>query len=688
MQSGPLSEVAGVATGALVVTPGPRTGVGAPGDAGAAPPLTRWLRAWALFGLAGASLGMVVWTVTHRALLTQYVQHNAVERGARLTLLAWMAGAAAVPVLGSMLAGVIARPRRAIRGVERWSRRLCPAIVAGPIALLLHWRAWGGQDLAFLGVTTAVVLGLGPLMETALATAQHEPWCPRWLRGWRWHDAPWLLALGSATFFGVFFGYYTLHNHYNFCTSAFDLGIEHNVVYNTMFEGKFLRTTPLGGNFSHAGYHQTYFTYVIGLVYLLWPHPETLLILQAGFVAAAVIPLFLIARRLVGPGVAATLAVAYSLYAPAQGGVMYDFHYQPFSVFFIPLVCYLFMTRRNVGLVLAVALHLSLREDMGVPLGVLALFFALTGQRPRVALAILAVSLAHFIAFKFVIMPRHLGGEAAYTSMFSKLVAADVGGMAGVLVTIVGNPGYLLQTLLAADRLEYVLLVFAPLAFLPLRRASGWLLLIPGVMFTLFTTGVTASLMISFQYTALWTPFVFIGTAWALAAVEGPSRLVQRRRRAAWLVALMAGMVITTVRHGYLFQDETTLGAFDPVHFGSTAQDRQNRADFRALVAHIGPKDKVVASEWLVSHLSARPDAYTLRFGTFDAEWLVFWHDVRRDELPHVERALREATFGVVERRGKFVLARRGHDPAQNGKVLQWLRAPLPRVERIRKVTR
>ncbi|MBN2194625.1 MAG: DUF2079 domain-containing protein [Polyangiaceae bacterium] len=637
--------------------------------------MTRWLAAGAVFGCVGASLGFAIWTLGHPQLLPHYLSTNVIDRGHRLALLVWMGGMASSLVAATVLALVLQGSERAIHGVERWRYLLAPAVMTGPIVLLFHWRAWGRNDLPFLGLATVVVVGLRPLVEQALAHARWDLHVPQWLPG-RWRRiGPWSLALGSAVFFATFFGYFTVHNHYNLCTQAFDLGVEHNVVYNTMFEGEFLRSTPLGGSFSHKGYHQTYFTYLIGLFYLVAPYVETLLVIQALVVGAAVIPIFLLARRLAGTGTATTLAVAFSFYAPAQGGIMYDFHYQPFSVFFIPLIYYLFLTRRDIGLLAAIILHLSLREDMGIPLGALAAFLALTGQRPRVAVAILAVCSAHFVLFKFVIMPPYLQGAEAYTYMFQRLVARDIGGFAGVLATVIGNPGYLLNTVLTPDRLEYVLLIFLPMAFLPLTRPSGWLLAIPGAMFTLMTTDVTASVMISFQYTALWTPFVFIGTAWAIASVEGSTKAVAARRRAAWLFALATGLLVTTVRYGYVFQDETTLSAWDPVHFGSTARDRRNHDDLYALIAQLGPNDKVVASEWLVPHLSNRRDIYALRYGVFDAEWLVFWHDLRGDERPHVERVLGRGEFSVIERRGKFVLARRGLASKKlNSETLAWLR--------------
>ena len=109
----------------------------------------------------------------------------------------------------------------------------------------------------------------------------------------------------------------------------------------------------------------------------------------------------------------------------------------------------------------------------------------------------------------------------------------------------------------------------------------------------------------------------------------------------------------------------------------STPDDHKNHTDFEGLAAQIPGHAKVVAAEWLVSHVSNRRDAYTLRFGLMDAEYLVFWLStpkLRPDEKTVIREALDpKGAFGVVERRGIFVLARRGHDPKLNAALLRAL---------------
>jgi uncharacterized membrane protein len=181
--------------------------------------------------------------------------------------------------------------------------------------------------------------------------------------------------------------------------------------------------------------------------------------------------------------------------------------------------------------------------------------------------------------------------------------------------------------------------------------------------------------MISFQYSAYWVPMVFIGSVIVLQRLgEQESRgIIPPVSRRAWLGAIVFAMLLTSNRFGVIFQDETAQGAFDPVHFGHTEEDHERNRDFEALHAQIPPDAKVVASEWLIAHVANRYDAYTLRQGVLDAEYLVFWKYLRRDERPVVQKALR-GKFGVMEIRGDFVLARRGYSTQNNGEALRMLR--------------
>jgi len=216
-----------------------------------------------------------------------------------------------------------------------------------------------------------------------------------------------------------------------------------------------------------------------------------------------------------------------------------------------------------------------------------------------------------------------------------------------------------------------------PLAFFPLRRAIGLLCCVPGILFTLLSTGYKPLYQISFQYTAHWTSYLFIAVIANLAWLH---RAAARRGRAgaawkrAWLVAISLAILVTSYQLGAIFQHNATRGGFGVYHFGTTSEDATRRRTLYELLAMVPAKAKVVSSENIVPQISNRAFSYTLRMGIHDADYLLFSIPPGGDERKNALEALQPGTFGVVAERGQFVLAKRGHPTDMNAGVLSRIR--------------
>jgi hypothetical protein len=115
--------------------------------------------------------------------------------------------------------------------------------------------------------------------------------------------------------------------------------------------------------------------------------------------------------------------------------------------------------------------------------------------------------------------------------------------------------------------------------------------------------------------------------------------------------------------------------AWDPVVFGLTDDDRERLANLREVIAMMPPDAKVAGSERVLPHMSNRRDAYRLRDGLYDAEFVLADRvHLGGEERRHVTKALRDKTFGVVSARTDFLLIRRGAPTTRNAEVLKKLR--------------
>jgi uncharacterized membrane protein len=648
----------------------------------ALPELSVIARSAGLLAAEGVSVALAVWTLRVGEGLEAYVWSNSLDHRARVFVIGDIAGGALLGLLVAAFA--LARGKSdGVALVNRLSLRLSPLLAAWIVPLLFRWKLWQGRELTFLALVSLAALIVQRSVRTMLRTA------PLFVRkaaparsGGRFLAAvrkalPLTAVVVAACGYAAYFSFYTLRNHYRIGTAALDLGLEDNLVWNAVHWGPLFKSSPLGGpTVSHGGYHQTYFAYVLGIPYRFLPDPRTLLVIQASVAAAAAIPLYFLARRRLSGPESAIIATLYLLYAPLQSANLYDFHYLLLAPLFLWMTLNLLEGRRYVWAAVAIAFTLSIREDVAALLAFVGAYLVLSGRNPKAGIVVGAVGGAYFVALKMFVMPRFLGGSQAFIEMFRELLPEGDSGYGGVLKTAIANPGYTLTKLLERDKLLYVLQIFTPFAFLPFRRPIGLLCIAPGFLFTLLSTKYMPLIQPTFQYTTYWTVFLFIGSIANLGwmrqselshAAEG---IEWRASRHAWIAAMVCTMLATSYQFGALLQQHTAHGGFGPFRFDLTAQDRAHHRDVYKLLAEVPRDAKIVSSETIVPHTSQRPNAYTLRTGLHDAEWLLVWMPPRGDERALSVQALRAGTYGVFAESGEFMLAKRNYSTAKNAAVM------------------
>jgi uncharacterized membrane protein len=635
--------------------------------------LTRLSRAVGLAMLEAASAGFAVWALLSHSLMPAYARDNRLgSEGRRFVFLDMGIGLA---VALAIVVGVFLWKRRDGLGfLERLVRRMAPLALAGAVPFLFDWRLWPDREIVFL--SWVVAFGFGARL-TVLTAWETEPLFERSTRlrdavldRWRElrratldrFDAPLVAVVIGACAYAAYFSVVTITYHRNLGTSSFDLGLEDNLMWNLVHGGPLFRSAPFSGpTGSHFGHHATFFAYVMAPVYWLAPRPETLLVIQAVLMGAAAVPLFLYARCHLPPGVAAIVAYLYLAYPPLHGANLYDFHYLPLGVFFLWLVLYAVQTRRRALAIVAALLAMSVREDVAGNLAVMGAFLLLTGAAAIEGALLSVVGGAYFLLMKLLVMPRFKNGVESFVNQYAGLLPPGKSGFGGVLETIVGNPAFAANVVFERDKLAYVLQLVAPLLLLPLRSPIGILLVLPGVIFTLLSTGASPLYQISFQYTSYWTAFLFVGLVLALARA-GNRTPAQR----AMVVGLLAASLACTFYNGAFLQHPTVRGGFAAYRFGTTDRDLRRRQELAELLAHIPADARVSASELLVPHVSGRRDAYTLRFGVYDADYLLFEEPLGGDERANAWPRLQDGTFGVVQDLGDMALVKRGHPTTLN----------------------
>ena len=123
---------------------------------------------------------------------------------------------------------------------------------------------------------------------------------------------------------------------------------------------------------------------------------------------------------------------------------------------------------------------------------------------------------------------------------------------------------------------------------------------------------------------------------------------------------MTAGTIVTSYQLGIVLQRNTAWGGFSPFHVGVTDADRARHADLYSLIKLIPQEASVAASETIVAHISSRKNAYSLRIGFNDADYLLVRLPSGGEDRGNIINALKSGLYGMQAQKGEFVLFRKG----------------------------
>lgn len=607
-----------------------------------------------------------------RAFETTYFWHNEIAEPARIGIVDGMLGAAALAG-GLASAWLFTRGRTPEGGeaLRTFATRAAPIAPLGGFTCFFHAPLWNGHPLVFLTLVATCSLVLGVTVSSAFDAEPGTGGLERLRRlvaSWpvrRWLERPSVpLAVVLALTFGyvVWFSYYTVAWH-RAVRSGYDLAIEDSILWN-LLHGRFFHAAPtLGPTGSHFGRHATLISYFILPFYALHQNAETLLVVQSVLLGVAAVPLFFFARRRIG-GAAAVLVASLYLFHPAvQESNLFEVHYVKFGTVFFWFALWFLDAGRTGWALVAAALTLLVREDVATWVVLLGLFAFFSGRAVKVGLLMAAGAAAYVVVVKFLVMPGFRGGNDDLLFMYQELLPKGRSSFGWVLVSVLGNPGYTLETLLDPNKLLFFLQVLVPMALLPLRRAVGWFALMPGILYCFLGTHYPPLVDIHYQYSPHLLAFLFPSLVLVLEEMPPLRTAGGSLSRLGAAAALAAATLACTYQFGAVLQQKTSRGGPIPYKFGPDREGDGRRRSIDALLAVIPADARVACSAFAVPQLSARHNAYSLSLGLYDADWIVAPttpSEYVGQELERTREELTSGRFGVVAAEGPFFAARKG----------------------------
>jgi uncharacterized membrane protein len=431
------------------------------------------------------------------------------------------------------------------------------------------------------------------------------------------------LALGvTVALFVVAFVAMTWTVHARFGTYGFDLGIYDQAAW-LLSRGRAPFVTVRGLDL--LGQHAAYIMVLVAPLYRVWADPRLLLLLQVVFLALPAVVVYRLGARHVGhPAAGLAVAVAYLAYPGVQWAISWQFHPEAIAAGLLALAALAADGGRHRAMAVWLALAALCGEEVGLIVAGFGLLLVAGGRRTagwRTA----GAGLGWFLVATYVLEPLHAGRA-------TRLFESDYGiAGSGPLALVAGLPtmaGHALQTGLANDGLFYLLLVFAPLAFLPLA-APRWLLPVAPPLLLNLAAVQPEHHQLRFHYLATAAPLLAAGAVAGLTRV----RAARRPLLAPVLVLLVVLAGSTSWRYG------PAPWARDPVAVPAAAAD-QARRHALALVADGAP---VSAQYNLVPHLAHRVEIYEFPNPFRAVNW-----GLTGDQ--HPQAALERLRFVVVER--------------------------------------
>lgn len=432
--------------------------------------------------------------------------------------------------------------------------------------------------------------------------------------------------LALSTFFLVIYGLFSLVNHYNFNTSAYDLGIFNQALYH--YSHFKIGPNTLRGVPILLADHFELILFLLSPLYWIFGS-YALLIVQILAIHFGALGVYLLLRQLTKDQWLTLGGVTlFYLFYGVFDALSYDYHNNVVGIMFLPWLFYMFELRKFKGYYLFLALLLISKENMaliGAFLGLSILLFEKKELKKQGLITFLLSSLYFVAVLKFIIPTLNQGG---YDHWSYALLGEGPG---EAIKTMVLHPLYTLGLLFNhPTKLKSWVLILGSGGLLALFKPKYAFLMLPIVAQKFFSTN-PSYWGHSFQYSIEFAPILPVAATLALFKLKNPLRY-------GLMVALIAANIFfLSLLH---FHDGTQLKRLFSADYYRLEYDRQiiNQA-----MQLIPPTASLSTQSSLVPHLANRDQIHLFPLG-LDQEYILLnskdsgiWPLQRMEELMEVK---------------------------------------------------
>ncbi|MFA5118151.1 MAG: DUF2079 domain-containing protein [Candidatus Omnitrophota bacterium] len=372
----------------------------------------------------------------------------------------------------------------------------------------------------------------------------------------------------------------------------FDLAVHSQIMWN-MLHGS-LDSSILGVNF--FGNHVHPVSFLFAPVYMLFPHPLTLLFLQSLALGAGAFPLYYLARLLVGYRWALVIALLYLINPLTAYINLYEFHPVAFSIFFLLCALYYYQKGNFRNYLLFLLLSMACQENIALAAIALGLH-ALSKHKSRSwIITPILLGTAYFLLCIFLIIPHCAKGIIEFINIYKHLGDSYT----GILLKIVTQPGEILKIMFSWGKLKYLNELFALFLYLPLWSPSSLFPALPFLIQHLLSIRDSET-MIMFHYTAEMIPFLLFAYVNGLKKVLS-QEWVKKNKPAAAAAIFLTSFFLSAHMGPYI-------GLINK--YNIYLQKSPLDLDKELILKEISPHEPVIATFEFLPHLTHRKSLYS-----------------------------------------------------------------------------
>ncbi len=461
------------------------------------------------------------------------------------------------------------------------------------------------------------------------------------------------IALAAAVLAAILFGALALVRHWTFHSTASDLAVFDQVLWNTI-HGRFMESTLSLARCDPHSFFGDHFSPALLLLlppYAVFPHPETLIVVQTIALVLGVWPIYQFARRfLPTSGQRLVWVAAYLLSAPLSFIALYDFHEITLAVAPLGFAMYFLATRRTGPMILALVVALLAKEEValiGVGFGAA---LALQGRWRASAVVTIGSIVAFVVTLKIVIPAFAAGAPYQYLGRYASL-GRDEGEIARTLLLDPLRALAVLGKGEVGSKVVFVLSLFGPGLGMALRSKWALVTSLPTLGY-LMLSDYGGQHTLHNQYGAPLIPLALGASILGVASLSD----VWRRRvtRGVVISTLFLAFTFGGLPLSFNFADAFLRGEPDRAPSGQPILAREPRYEpFLAALRAIPPDAAVSSRDLFTTQIPQRRFNYNLvGLDVCDAQFVILDYaapSVNRDVTKHLAEVEAVKALGFDE---------------------------------------